>query len=228
MDNGAARFAESYRLIVRWDNLFDDLEGQLEHELNAEDLELRAEEERLRLGRLSLRHRLMSLGGGGSPHGAGGVVRVVLTSGETLTLRPKTFGRDWLAAEILARQAVLPGASPPGVPAPGDAQCVLPIAAIAGVILQSSEVRASLAAPAEPESGVVDRIGLAFVLRDLARRRTFVEVHTTGGLLAGTIDRVGRDHIDLAVHERGTPRRTSEVRHYRILPLAAIQLLRLP
>jgi hypothetical protein len=29
---------------VRWDNLFDDLEGQLEHELNAEEVDLRAED----------------------------------------------------------------------------------------------------------------------------------------------------------------------------------------
>ncbi|WP_241975494.1 MULTISPECIES: hypothetical protein [unclassified Cryobacterium] len=79
---------------MRWDNLFDDLEGQLEHELNAEDLELRAEEERLRLGRLSLRHRLMGLGAGSGPRAGGGVVRLVLTSGVTLAIRPTTFGRD--------------------------------------------------------------------------------------------------------------------------------------
>jgi hypothetical protein len=208
---------------VRWDNLFDDLEGQLEHELNAEDLELRAEEERLRLGRLSLRQRLASLGGTG-----GGVLRLVLASGATLSVRPTTFGRDWLAAEILDTSSASAGTTAPGVPARDAPQCVVPIAAIAGVILQSAEVRASLAAPAEPESGVVDRIGFAFVLRDLARRRKFVEVHTPGGLLSGTIDRIGRDHLDLAVHDRGVPRRTSEVRQYRIVPLAEIQLLWLP
>jgi len=210
---------------VRWDNLFDDLEGQLEHELNAEDLELRAEEERLRLGRLSLRHRLMSLGGGAGRRAGGGVVRVVLSSGVTLAIRPTTFGRDWLAAEILDAPVAPAGTAAPGVPAEGAVQGLVPIAAIAGVILQPAEVRASLAAPTDPESGVVDRIGFAFVLRDLARRRKFVEVHTPGGLLSGTIDRVGRDHIDLAMHERGVPRRSSEVRQYRIIPLAAIQLL---
>jgi len=155
-------------------------------------------------------------------------VRVVLTSGAMLALRPTTFGRDWLAAEILDARMASTGTAPSGVPVPGDAQCVVPIAAIAGVILQPTEVRASLAAPAEPGSGVVDRIGFAFVLRDLARRRKFVEVHTRGGLLSGTIDRVGRDHIDLAMHERGVQRRTSEVRQYRIVPLAEIQLLCLP
>ncbi len=43
---------------MRWDNLFDDLESQLEQELGAEDVDLLAEEERLRLGRLALRDRL--------------------------------------------------------------------------------------------------------------------------------------------------------------------------
>jgi hypothetical protein len=171
----------------------------------------------------------MSLGGGGvGPRAGSGVLRLVLTSGATLFVRPTTFGRDWLAAEILDRPTASDRTSPHGVPARDVPQCVIPMAAIAGVILHAAEVRASLAAPAEPESGVVDRIGLAFVLRDLARRRKFVEVHTPGGLLGGTIDRIGRDHLDLAVHDRGVPRRTSEVRQYRIIPLAEIQLLCLP
>ena len=37
---------------MRWESLFDDMESQLEQELGAEDEQLRAEEERLRLGRL--------------------------------------------------------------------------------------------------------------------------------------------------------------------------------
>ena len=36
---------------MRWDHLFDDLAGQLEHELRAEEADLQHEEERLRLGR---------------------------------------------------------------------------------------------------------------------------------------------------------------------------------
>jgi len=52
---------------MRWDNLFDDLESQLELELGAEDLDLVAEEERLRLGRLALRDRLVALVGHAEP-----------------------------------------------------------------------------------------------------------------------------------------------------------------
>lgn len=46
---------------MRWDDLFDDLESQLEREMTAEELDLEAEEERLRLGRLSVRDRLVAL-----------------------------------------------------------------------------------------------------------------------------------------------------------------------
>lgn len=195
---------------MRWDNLFDDLEGQLEHELNAEEIDLRAEEERLRLGRLSLRDRLTSLA---AIRGAG-VLRVALVSGETITLRPTTFGRDWLAADLLDAPTV-------------GAQCVLPLSAIAGVIVTMAEVPASLAAEPGRAARLVDRIGLSFVLRDLCRRRSSLEVHTRTGLLTGTIDRVGRDHLDLAVHAAGTLRRAAEVHQYRIVPLAEIQLVRL-
>jgi len=50
---------------MRWDSLFDDLESQLEQELGAEEGDLLAEEERLRLGRLTLRDRLVAMTGPG-------------------------------------------------------------------------------------------------------------------------------------------------------------------
>ena len=198
---------------MRWDNLFDDLEGQLEHELDAEEVDLRAEEERLRLGRLSLRNRLTSLARVSGPEGAG-VFRVALVSGETITVRPTTFGKDWLAADLLDGSTI-------------GAQCVLPLAAIAGVVLNDDQVTGSLDTEPDSAARLVDRIGLPFVLRDLCRRRKSIELHTHTGLLTGTIDRVGRDHIDMAVHPPGTLRRAPEVHQYRIVPLTQIQLVRL-
>jgi len=203
-----------YRLDVRWDNLFDDLEGQLENELNAEDAELRAEEERLRLGRLALRQRMSSLMDG---QPALRVVRVVLVGSEgseVITIRPTTFGRDWLAADLLEA----------GV---GTPQCILPIAAIAAVVLQPDQVPGSLVVRSESSARLVDRIGFSFVLRDLCRRRKSVQIQTGAGTAAGTIDRVGRDHLDLAVHELGTARRATAVQQVRIVPLDQIHLVRL-
>ena len=200
-----------YRRGVRWDNLFDDLEGQLENEMNAEDVELRLEEERLRLGRLALRQRLTAVRDGAQ---ASPELRVVLIGGQTLTLRPTTFGRDWLAADLLEAGR-------------GNPQCILPFAAIAAVILRPDQVPDSLVAEVDAPARVVDRIGLPFVLRDLCRRRKSLQIETGAGTVAGTIDRVGRDHVDLAVHPPGTVRRESEVAQYRIVPLHQIQLVRL-
>jgi hypothetical protein len=196
---------------VRWDNLFDDLEGQLESELNAEDLDLRAEEERLRLGRLSLRQRLTAVSRGA---GRAGTVRILLVGGRTLTLRPTTFGRDWLAADLLD------GGS-------GDPQCLLPFEAIAAVLLLPEQVAPSLEPEPEATARLVDRIGLPFVLRDLCRRRKGLHIHTALGQVTGTIDRVGRDHLDLAVHAGGTARRAMNVEQYRMVPFSQIQLVRL-
>ena len=52
-------------------------------------------------------------------------------------------------------------------------------------------------------------------------------MQTPTELVHGTIDRVGRDHLDLAVHEPGSVRRAKEVREVRIMPLGHIVLVRL-
>ena len=197
---------------MRWDNLFDDLEGQLEQELGAEETDLRAEEERLRLGRLTLRDRLLALNRGGDSD----PVRMMLSDGSVLELRPRTFGRDWISGDVVDQSA-------------RRAQFILPLDAIAGLLLTRKQVTDSLedASSAESERGLSRRLGLAFVLRDLCRRRQSVELMTRDGVTHGTIDRVGRDHFDLAVHERGTARRESLVSHYRIVPFSRLLLVRL-
>lgn len=195
---------------MRWDNLFDDLEGQLEYERDAEDTNLRAEEERLRLGRLALRGRLVSI----VADDPAGVLRLALVSGDRLILRPSAFGRDWLAADLLETSS------------PGS-QCVVPLSAIAGVLLHPRQVDGSLALEAESSARLSDRIGLAFVLRDLCRRRTSIEIQSSSERLYGTIDRVGRDHLDLAVHEPGTLRRAGAVHEVRIVPLVHLVLVKL-
>ncbi len=219
---------------MRWDNLFNDLSGQLEHELNAEDVDLRAEEERLRLGRLSLRARLSSLARAESG-ATRGVVRLVLLSGQVVLVRPETFGRDWLAGDLLGAQphggSTPTGASAQtGAPAPTggvrSSQGIIPLGAIASVVLSSPQVLGSLASEPESSARLTDRIGLSFVLRDLCRRRQQIDIDTAQGMLTGTIDRVGRDHLDLALHERGSARRAGEVREYRLLPFSQIHLVR--
>jgi hypothetical protein len=188
---------------VRWDDLFADLEGQLEQELGAEDLDVAAEEERLRLGRLGLRDRIAAL--------AGAPIGVELRDGTVLRLRVETIGRDWIS----------------GTPGDGRAaSCVVPLDAIATVLPGVDGVAASLAAPSEHPDALSRRLGLSFVLRDLCRRRSPVDLLTPTRPLHGTIDRVGRDHLDLAEHDPGEPRRAGAVRAIRILPFRELLLVR--
>lgn len=59
---------------------------------------------------------------------------------------------------------------------------------------------------------VVGRLGLGHPLRRLARDREVVEVEDVlGRLLTGTIDAVGADAFDLALHRRDVPRRSANL-----------------
>jgi len=189
---------------MRWDNLFDDLESQLEQELGAEDVDLLAEEERLRLGRLSLRDRLRAMSTADEP------IKLVLADGTRVAIEVGAIGRDWIAGEL-------------GGDGHRHASCVIPIESIAGCLPTSRQTVASV--DAGPEAGLgslSSRLGLPFVLRDLCRRRAAVNIRTAHDLLHGTIDRVGRDHFDLAEHEPGVARRERAVRGIRLVPIAAI------
>ena len=197
---------------MRWDNLFDDLESQLEQELLSEDVDLRAEEERLRLGRMSMRDRLLSLHA--SARGTEYSIRVDV-AGSLLRVSPSSFGKDWMAARVTDETS-------------RRAHIVLPLRAIAGIVLSRSHSLSSLAVtPAEGESALSARLGLTFVLRDLCRRRCELDLVLASGSVHGTIDRVGRDHCDLAEHEAGTPRRESSVVQHRIVPIDQLLMVRL-
>jgi len=185
---------------MRWDELFADLEAQLEAGIGAEERESDAEEERLRLGRRSLRDRIVAMGEGHTP------VRIRLLDGDVIELAPRTVGRDWIAGDL-----------------PGGPQAVLPLQAVAALLPTPGQVAADGAPPA---GALTDRLGLPFVLRDLARRRRPVQLRLRQGASAGTIDRVGRDHLDLAVHALDDVRRASAVARIEVLALADLLLVR--
>ena len=196
---------------MRWDNLFEDLEGQLEQELSAEELDIRAEEERVRLSRLLVRDRVFAV----HEARADDVVRLVLADGLALRVRPRTFGRDWFSGDLVEESA-------------RRSQCIVPIAAVGSLLLERGQVAASLGGTLDQAAtgSLAARLSLAFVLRDLCRRRAALDLRTPTGVVHGTIDRVGRDHLDLAVHEVGEPRRDASVSHVRVVPLAQVLLVR--
>ncbi|HWM35307.1 MAG TPA: hypothetical protein VNR36_13860 [Pseudolysinimonas sp.] len=196
---------------MRWEHLFDDLESQLEHELGAEEVDLLAEEERLRLGRLALRDRLRAMMGRSTEDAP---LRLMLVDGSRLALNLGAVGRDWVAGEQTGH-------------AGSRRSCVVPTASIAALFPDAEQLRASMSEPADGAAGsLASRLGLAFVLRDLCRRRAVLDLATANEVLHGTIDRVARDHVDLAEHEPGTPRRESAVRAVRLVPLDRIVSVR--
>src|SRR5688572_11137286 len=98
---------------MRWDLLFDDLESQLDQEQRDEERALAVEEERLRLGRLTLRDRLTAMTRADLAESDSGV-RLELIGGRTLALRPLVFGRDWMSAALAD-------------PARSGTQCIVPM-----------------------------------------------------------------------------------------------------
>ncbi|MBD7995378.1 hypothetical protein H9639_08730 [Arthrobacter sp. Sa2CUA1] len=78
-----------------------------------------------------------------------------------------------------------------------------------------------------PETGAV-RLGLQAALRGLARDRYPVHLQLRGGLSAavhGSIDRVGRDFLELAVLEAGLARRRGNVASAAVVPLREIAVV---
>jgi hypothetical protein len=191
---------------MRWDSLFDDLESQLERELTAEDADVAAEEERLRLARLGMRDRLVGI--------AGDPIGLVLVGGRRLTARLSDIGRDWAALRV------------EGPPAWSG---VVPFEAIESVIVHPGAARSSIRGveTATGQPSLTERLGFAFVLRDLCRRRRYVRLELESGEIGGTIDRVARDHLDVAVHAPDAPRRESAIREVRIVPLRGVRLVTL-
>lgn len=77
------------------------------------------------------------------------------------------------------------------------------------------------------EGPVTARLGFRHALRGVARARVPVVLVLAGGRsIAGTIDRVGADLVELAEHPLDEPRRTGTVRGTRTVSTAAISYLR--
>ena len=199
---------------MRWDDLFDDLESQLEQELGAEDVDMLAEEERLRLGRLTLRDRLIAMTRPGDAAGGNEELRLALRDGQSVSVAVGSIGRDWLVGDLRGSRR---------------GSCLVPLGAIASVLPTSAQLARSVEGDGVSDAPVLisARLGLSFVLRDLCRRRAALELSTVSAeRLHGTIDRVGRDHLDLAEHEAGVPRRAADVTRIRMLPFVQLVLAR--
>ena len=191
-------FASAWQtLSVRWERLFEDLEGQYDE---AERLEMSAEvadRTRRELARLRLTDRARLAVGSDVGLGLGGAGTV---SGRLLATGP-----DWLLLR-----------------ADSGPECLVALSAVDWVSGLSGLA-------AEPDSGgaVHARLGLGYALRRIAQERSPVTVVLRDGAqLTGTVDRVGADHVDLAVHPLDEPRRPGAVTAVRTVLMAALAMVR--
>jgi len=181
---------------MRWDELFGDLEGQLDAFAAAETEAEVADRARRELALLRLVDRLRPLREarvGLVVQGAGQVRGIV-----------RDVGSTWVLLDE----------------APGT-EALVPLAAVLTV---SGLARVS--AVAGEEGHVVRRLGLAHVMRGLARDRSPVAMTLVNGhRLTGTIDRVGAHFLELADHAPGQARRQGEVRGVLAIAHSAVALI---
>ena len=90
-----------------------------------------------------------------------------------------------------------------------------------------------IAAVIDPAPGVLvaqrpsERLGLTAIARSWARQRCSVRVVRLNAVpLDGTLDAVGADHLDLAEHDPGEPRRPESVRRLATIPLGNVAAIR--
>jgi len=134
----------------------------------------------------------------------GQVLGLRLLAGARVEGRLRAAGPDWLLLDEPAGEALVP----------------------LGVVTAVEGLPRALAAPA---GAVEARLGLASVLRGVSRDRSAVRVALLGealGVLTGTVDRVGADHLEVAQHPVDEPRRAGSVRSAVVVPLAALACVR--
>jgi hypothetical protein len=182
---------------MRWDDLFRDLEAQLDAAEAAElDAEV-ADRTRREAALLTLVDRTRAALG--HP-----VVVRVLGAG-AVDGRLADVGSQWLLiAEAGGREVLVPWSA----------------------VLSLGGLRAWSDVPGSAGQ-VFARLGLGHALRGIARDRLPVQVWLTdGSVVSGTVDRVGADFVEVTEHGSGEVRRRGDVTGVRTIPLAALALVR--
>lgn len=183
---------------MRWDALFEDMEAQLasEHLLGLES-EI-SERARVETAGIELSDRLRGA--------IGQKIDVKLRSGTLVSGTLSHVGSEWLVLDEGRHQWLVPG------------EAVLTYQGL------GRQARAS-------QSKTVQRLGLASALRMLSRDRSEVAVHLLGSTseeraMRGVVDRVGKDHFDLAVMMPGEVRRHGSVVFVATVPFRSLAALR--
>lgn len=182
---------------MRWQQLFEDLQSQFEAEEAALERAESASRARAEMGAVRLAERLA--GALGSPLALG-----VGSAGQVAGVLADV-GPDWLLLE--------------------DDQGREQLVAV-GAVRTVAGLGRRTAVP-EPAGSVRARLDLRRALRGLVRDRSAVQiVLDDGGTLTGTLDRVGADYVELAVHAADEPRRNEAVQGVRAIVIDAIAVVR--
>lgn len=201
---------------MRWDNLFKDLEAQLETVLGDEAVDAARDSERARRSSQSLAEALvddLSTGDVRAP------VKLC-TAGVDLWITVDNFGSDWISGEVVA-------------PAQNRGYCVINLACVEQVVFSSRPDILILGALHEPHHlpiGAARRLGritLRIVLRDLVRRRKSGWIATRDSQIHGTLDRVGKDFVEIAEHAPHMPRRQESIENRVWVQLSSLAFFRL-
>jgi hypothetical protein len=201
---------------MRWENLFDDLEDQLTTERALADRDafrdhLRQKNATRGLLTLFCEEQLL----------VGNAVPIeVWMSGVSLWITVDNFGRDWIAGQISEPRALAGYAI---VNAACVEQFVFPPQQKAAP--RTPNETAARDSSARPKR--LERITLRILLRDLSRRRKSGWASVGGRAIHGTIDQVGADFVELAIHQPGRARRTESLESRAFLPLGHLAMFTL-
>ncbi|WP_353988378.1 hypothetical protein [Ruicaihuangia caeni] len=196
---------------MRWPNLFDDLEAQFAAEHGLERAAVDAERARAARARQTLLERVAQF-----VRDAGDEATVNVTArGVPMSLRVLDVGLDWISGEEQGS----------GGSALGGHRGMAIVSASAIDAIEFLDPASARPVPGEA-SPVIRRLGIVSPLRELARRRRTVLVRAVTLERVGTIDAVGSDYLELAVHEPGVPPRSAAVRQRLLVPVAQLVVVR--
>jgi hypothetical protein len=182
---------------MRWEELFADLEAQAAEQEAAEEQAEQASRSRAEHGRVRLADRLRG--------SIGQRLSLRCRGAGELAGRLVDVGVDWvLLVDDQGRELLVAGGA---------------VSAVGGLV--------AVTAPPGADGEVARRLDLRRALRRLARDRAAVHcLLDDGGVLAGTVDRVGADFLELAEHPLDQPRRRGAVSAVRAVPLSAVVAVR--
>lgn len=185
---------------MRWTRLFDDLEARILREEIAERSAEVAEHTRSVRGQVGLTDRLVA--------GRDQTISLRLNGGSAVDGRMIDVGADWV---LLATSS-----------AGGDLERNVLVATSSVLSVKGLTVKVDAR-----EGAASRRFDIRRALREISRDRSTVQVIDIAGHPAtGTIDRVGRDHFDIADHASDVARRATAVRAEFSIPFAALAMVR--